>query len=114
AAPTTPHSPTLSNTTPPRSTAPSPSATLSRSLTIGYSASDGGSGLAQVDVYAKAPGQSSYTKVASDTSPGASGSFSYTAAAGDGSDSFYTGATDAAGNTEAAPNSPDETTLVVS
>src|SRR5205823_12336230 len=110
AAPTTPHSPTLSNTTPPRSTAPSPSATLSRSLTIAYSASDGGSGLAQVDLYAKAPGQSSYSKVASDTSPGASGSFNYTAAAGDEIGRASTRETDAVGNTEAAPKRPDATT----
>ena len=47
---------------------------------------------------------SGYTKVASDTSGGASGSFTYTAAAGDGSYSFYTIATDKAGNTESAPS----------
>jgi hypothetical protein len=84
----------------------------SSSLTVDYSAADGGSDLARVDLYAKAPGDSDYSKVASDSSPSASGSFSYTAAAGDGSYSFYTVATDKAGNAEAAPSGADATTLV--
>src|SRR5207245_2400423 len=97
---------------PPSSKASASALSGSTSLTVSYTASDGGSGLAQVDLYAKAPGQSSYTKVASDTTPGASGSFNYTAAAGDGNYSFYTRATDSAGNTEAAPSTPDATTLI--
>src|SRR5207253_3585016 len=47
-----------------------------------------------------------------DSSPGSSGSFSYTAGEGNGSYSFYTVAADLAGNTEAAPGSADATTTV--
>src|SRR5439155_11763918 len=47
-----------------------------------------------------------------DSAPAASGSFSYTAAAGDGSYSFYTKALDKAGNYETAPASADTTTLL--
>src|SRR5205814_3385839 len=42
-----------------------------------------------------------------DLSGAASGSFSYTASEGQGTYSFYTRATDTAGNLEAAPVSPD-------
>ena len=92
ATPATPNTTTLVDTTPPTSNASSPALSNSTSLSVSYTASDssGGSGLAKVDLYAKAPGQSSYTKVASTTSPNSSGSFSYTAAGGDGSYSFYT------------------------
>ena len=61
------------------------------------------SGLAKVDLYVKAPGQASYGKIASDTSGASSGSFPYTAAAGDGTYSFYTVATDKLGHVEAPP-----------
>src|SRR5207247_1586995 len=81
-------------------------------ITVGYSASDTGSGLASVELWAKAPGAGSYSKAATDSTPGASGSFSYTASAGDGSYSFYTVAVDRAGNREPAPASADATTLL--
>src|SRR2546429_21829 len=68
-APSTPDATTVLDTAPPTSAASAPPLSASTSLTIGYSASDGGSGLAQVDLYAKTPGQSSYTKVASDNIP---------------------------------------------
>src|SRR5439155_1408230 len=85
----------------------------STSITVGYSANDPGSypsGLNKVELWAKAPG-GSFAKVDTDTSPGASGSFNYTATV-DGSYDFYTRAIDKAGNYEAAPASADTTTLV--
>ncbi len=114
AAPSTPDASTLLDTAPPTSNASSPALSASTSFSVSYTAADnsGGSGLAKVDLYAKAPGQSSYTKVASDTSGNPSGSFSYTAAAGDGSYSFYTLATDKAGNVQAVPGTPNATTLL--
>src|SRR5207245_4026258 len=69
------------------------------------------SGLHTVELWARTPGASSYSKVATDSTPSATGSFSYTAAS-DGSYSFYTVATDAAGNVEAAPATADATTAV--
>jgi 6-phosphogluconolactonase (cycloisomerase 2 family) len=96
----------------PTSSARSPAATSSNSFTVTYSAYDrSGSGLASVDLYAKSPGASSYSKVATDSSPGSSGSFSYTVTSGGGSYRFYTIATDNAGNVEAAPASADTTTV---
>ena len=94
--------------TPPTSSASSPALTTSASFSVSYTAADneGGSGLARVDLYAQAPGQSGYSLVASETAGGASGSFSYTATAGQGTYSFYTVATDKAGNVQAAPASP--------
>ncbi len=114
AAPTSPQATTLLDTTPPSSSASAPSQTTSSSWSVAYTASDnqGGSGLAEVDLYAKAPGQTSYTKVASDTSGHSSGNFSYTATAGDGTYSFYTVATDATGNSETSPANPDTTTVL--
>jgi hypothetical protein len=98
--------------TAPISQASSPTRANSTSLTVAYTASDVHSGLVGVELWAKAPGAGSYEKVATDNAPGASGSFSYTAAAGDGNYSFYTRATDKAGNYEAAPGAADSTTLL--
>ena len=112
-APGSPDATTVLDTTAPSSAASAPASSASASLTISYEASDGeGSGLAQVDLYAKGPGQGAYSKVASDSSPTATGSFSYTAAGGDGAYSFYTVAADNAGNVEDAPGSPDATTVL--
>ena len=60
-----------------------------------------------MELWAEAPGASSFSKVATDTIPVSGGSFSYAAPAGDGSYSFYTVAIDKAGNREAAPSTPD-------
>ena len=98
------------DTTAPASQASSPAATNSTAITVSYAASDAGPGLATVELWAKPPGSPSYAKVATDTSPEASGSFDYTAEAGDGSYAFYTRATDEAGNYEVAPGSADSTT----
>src|SRR4029077_19715108 len=62
--------------------------------------------------WVKGPTDTAYQNVAQDTSPGATGSFSYSATEGDGSYSFYTQAIDAAGNVEAAHLSADTSTLL--
>jgi hypothetical protein len=71
--------------------------------------------VASVELWVKAPGGSSYSKTATDSTPGASGSFTYTvptsgAATVDGTYSFYTISTDKAGNRESVPGAPDATT----
>ena len=63
-------------------------------------------------LYAQAPGQTGYTKVATNTGGATSGSFSYAATAGDGSYGFYTVATDNAGNAQATPAGAQTTTLL--
>ena len=107
-APLSPETTTVVDTTPPTSTASAPTVSNSGALTVTYTAADATSGLARVDLYAQAPGQSGYSLVASDTSGSSSGSFSYTASAGDGAYNFYTVATDKAGNVQAAPPSPND------
>ena len=71
---------------PPSSSASSPALSDSTSFSVSYTAADneGGSGLARVDLYAQAPGQSGYSLVASETGASSSGSFSYAATAGNG------------------------------
>src|SRR5205823_4540090 len=98
----------------PSSSATSPALSSSTTIAVDYSASDNApsSGLDKVDLYAKAPGDSAYAKVATDSTPGTTGSFSYDAAAGDGNYRFYTVATDKAGNAETAPASADSETLL--
>src|SRR5206468_3978697 len=82
----------------PTSAATSPAYSTSTTITVGYTAADSGSGLDKVELWVKPPGAAGYSKTATDASPAASGSFTYTAAAGDGSYSFYTRALDKAGN----------------
>src|SRR5207302_1348965 len=112
AAPATADSTTKLDTTTPSSSASSPQYSSSTAITVTYSASSTGSGLAADELWAKAPGAGSFSKVATDSTPGAAGSFSYTAAAGDGSYGFYTVAVDKAGNRESAPATADSTTLL--
>jgi chitodextrinase len=100
------------DTSPPSSNASSPQYSNLSSFTVSYTASDSGSGLAKVDLYATGPTDSGYAKVASDSSASGSGSFSYTATEGNGSYSFYTLATDRAGNTQPTPSSPNSRTLL--
>jgi large repetitive protein len=96
----------------PTSSASSPTYSNGGSVTVSYTAADtGGADLATVELWAKAAGAGSFSKVATDSSPGATGSFTYTPAAGDGTYAFYTVATDTAANSEAAPASADSTTL---
>ncbi len=98
------------DTAPPTSAAASPATTASTVIAVSYSAADTGSGLATVELWAKPPGAGSYARATTDSSPAATGSFAYSAAGGDGTYSFYTRATDEAGNYEAATGSPDATT----
>jgi chitodextrinase len=114
ATPTGPTTTTTLDTTPPTSSARSPAYSASEGFPVNYIGVDnaGDSGLARVDLYAKAPGQAAYAEVASNTSGRFLGSFSYTATAGDGAYSFYTIATDRAGNVQATPASPNTTTML--
>jgi len=101
------------DTTAPTSQASSPANTNSTTIPISYTASDaGGAGLASVELWVKTPSGAAYTEVEADNSPGASGSFSYNAVAGDGIYGFYTRAVDSLGNYEAAPASADSSTVV--
>jgi Bacterial Ig-like domain (group 1) len=115
AAPAGPQATTVLDTAAPTSKASAPSsASAGSTISVSYTASDGsGPGLAEVDLYAQAPGQSGYSKVSSDTSGSTSGSFSYALSAGAGAYSFYTIATDQAGNGQAAPSAPDASTTAV-
>jgi hypothetical protein len=106
--------------TAPESAATAPPSITSGSIAVGFSASDAqgaaprlhdSSGLTRIDLYAKAPGESAFAKVA--TTPGAAtGSFTYTPAAGPGVYAFATVAVDAAGNAEALPAAPDAATTL--
>jgi VCBS repeat-containing protein len=101
------------DTVKPSSAASSPAFTNGGSIQVGYTANDAGSGLDKVELYAKAPGAGSFSKVDTDSSPAASGhNFTYTPSAGDGAYAFYTVAYDKAGNVEDAPASADSTTTV--
>jgi large repetitive protein len=106
-----PHTFTV-DTQAPSSTASSAALTNQSSFSVSYTSSDntGGAGLDHVDLYAKGPSDVAYAKVATDPSPGASGSFNYNAPQGDGDYSFYTRAVDKAGNVEDAPAGADTTT----
>ena len=107
----TPQTTTLLDTIAPVSAATSPAYRTTTSISVSYTASDAGSGLATVELWAKAPGASAFTKASTDATPTASESLSYSAAAGNGSYSFYTVATDKAGRRQATPAA--QTTTVV-
>ena len=103
------------DTTTSESKAFSPTYNNATTIPVSYTASDPGtdhSGLAKVELWAKGPSDSSYHKVATDSSPGATGSVSYTPTQGDGSYAFYTVSEDAAGNREAVPTAADDVTVV--
>ncbi|MFL6113099.1 MAG: LamG-like jellyroll fold domain-containing protein, partial [Catenulispora sp.] len=112
ATPSSPQTTTRLDSTPPTSSASAPAAASpGATISVPYTASDGsGSGIAEVDLYAQAPGQTSYSAVAVDTSGSPSGSFSYTLNGGPGTYNFYTTAFDTAGNVEATPAVPDSST----
>jgi hypothetical protein len=105
--------PATKDTTVPSSTASSPAYSASTGLTINYVTSDAGSGVTAVELWAKTPGAPGYSLAATDTTPGTPGSFSTLALAGDGDYSFYTVAVDRAGNREADPPHPPDTTTTV-
>ena len=115
AAPVSADTTTFVDSAPPISAATSPAYDTDGAFTVSYTANDPGSnpsGLASVKLYVDGPGAGGYVLAATDSTPTASGSFSFTAAEGDGQYRFYTIATDAAGNVEAAPVSADTTTFV--
>src|SRR5205814_1768854 len=109
-APATADATTLVDTRAPSSSASSSGSSTSTAITVSYSAGDGGSGVDKVELWAQAPGETSVSKVGTHTSGG--GSFTYGAAAVDGSYAFYTVAVDKAGNREDAPATADSTTLL--
>jgi hypothetical protein len=97
----------------PSSTASSPATTRHSPFNVTYSASDPtpSSGLTRVELWARRPGASGFSKVAVDTTPRTTRFFSYAAHAA-GTYRFYTRARDGAGNYERAPASPDATTVL--
>src|SRR5205807_1351382 len=104
----------LPDSTPPSSKATSPASVTSATWNVSYTASDdaGGSGLASVELWVKAPNATSYSKAATNNGAASSGMFSYTATAGDGNYALYTIAVDRAGNHEAAPSTADATSVL--
>ena len=99
--------------TAPQSQASGPATSSTTAISLTYTASDnaGGAGLSAVELWAKGPSDASFALVATDTTPNTTQSFSYTAG-GNGTYAFYTRASDGVGNTEAAPATPDVTTVV--
>ncbi|HEU4515434.1 MAG TPA: choice-of-anchor O protein [Nocardioidaceae bacterium] len=97
----------------PVSTATSPRYSTSTGVRVRYTSADeaSGSGLAKVDLWARAPGAASFSKVMTDTATRADGVFEY-AAARQGAFAFYTVATDRAGNVENPPGAADCVTKV--
>jgi Putative serine esterase (DUF676) len=104
----------LDRVAPISATVPLTSPTTASTVDVPYTASDpSGSGVAKVDLYRRftAPGGNpgSYSKIATISSSAESGTFTAVALANDGTYEFYTRATDAATNVEAAPSSADAT-----
>jgi hypothetical protein len=96
----------------PSSKAAAPATTHSSPFTVSYTASDPvpSSGLARVELWAHRPGQTGYSKVATDITPNTTRVFSYKPTAGSGTYRFYTRSRDKAGNYETAPTTADATT----
>jgi hypothetical protein len=108
-----PDSITHVDTRPPVSSASVPSPyTRSSSITVGYTDSGhpGGPAVTAIELWVKLPGHSGYTLASSQASPGASGDFTYPMLS-DGTYSFYTRATDAAGDSEPGKASADATVI---
>jgi hypothetical protein len=97
----------------PASKAAAPASTHSSPITVSYTASDAApsSQLGRVELWAKRQGQPAYSKVATDTTPITTRTFSYKPSGGGGTYRFYTRAKDKAGNYEAAPATPDASTV---
>src|SRR4029079_3478371 len=117
AAPGSPDDSTTIDTQKPTSMASSPTATNSATFSVSYTTSDPNkngvnSGLDVVELWAKAPGDLTYSLYATDAAPGASGTFAYIAVAGEGGYDFYTIDVEKAGNREAVPLAPDDVTVV--
>src|SRR3954454_19009765 len=105
----------LGDITPPTSDAAPPAFATGPSVAIPYTAADeeGGSGVARVDLYVKAPRDATFplTPTDSDTTPDTP-SFTYVPGAGDGDYAFYTVAVDNDGNEELPPPFPDGVTTI--
>jgi hypothetical protein len=93
----------------PSSAATGPASSASASFDIGWTAADdaGGSGLANISLWVERPGDAAFTEVASQPAGAGSGTFHYSADAGDGDYAFFTTAEDASCGREAAPAQPD-------
>ncbi|MGH2755528.1 MAG: hypothetical protein ACRDLB_14010, partial [Actinomycetota bacterium] len=81
-------------------------------IDVGYTASDEGSGLAAVELWAKGPDDNVFLLADTDNSPTASGTFSYEASQGEGTYEFYTRARDVAGNYQPDPGAAQVSTAV--
>jgi Abnormal spindle-like microcephaly-assoc'd, ASPM-SPD-2-Hydin/PQQ-like domain len=80
------------------SAAAAPATSATPNFTVSYSATDnGGPGLSRAELWVEVPGDTQFRHIRTDTAPGPTGSFPYTAQAGNGTYRFRTAAGDAAG-----------------
>ena len=95
----------------PSSTASAPASTRHSPFNVTYTASDPSpsTGLSSVELWVRRPGQTAFAKVATDTTPTTTRSFSFTPHPA-GTYRFYTRAKDKAGNYEAPPGVADAST----
>jgi hypothetical protein len=100
---------TLVDSAAPTSAAAAPAGVGSAAIDLSYTAADGGSGVARVELWAKPPDAGAWALALTDDTP-ASPSFSYSAAAGAGIYAFATVAVDRAGNREPAALAADAET----
>src|SRR4029079_3716235 len=116
AAPGSPDDSTTIDTQEPTSLASSPTYSTSTAVTVTYTASDPdkngfNSGLDKVELYAHTPGIAGYALAGTYTSPDVTQAFAFPGTVY-GVYDFYTVAYDKAGNIEAAPGSPDDSTTI--
>jgi hypothetical protein len=106
---------TVYDTAKPSSEASSPSTVndLNKTFTVSYTYDDNFSGVLQVELYVKVPGESGYALVDTDPEGSVDDKFSYTAI-DEGGYFFYTKATDKAGNVELPPDGYDTETIYAS
>ncbi len=98
----------LTDTSPPYSSVTANPFTNSTVFALPFTAGEVGFGAFTTQLWVRTPGAGSFVATGSGVS-GTAGTFSYTAAAGDGVYEFYSRGTDASGNVEAAPGTPDAT-----
>ena len=95
----------------PESAASGPAVSTSGNWSVDFSASDVGDGVGSVELFVKLPGATEYTSAGKVVGQ-QSGTFAFDAAGVDGTYSFYTVATDLAGNVEPVPTAADVTTVL--
>ena len=100
---------TMVDTTPPWSSADSPSNVSDLPITVDYSSGDSGSGLSHTQLYYQREGGEWLAY--GDPATAQSGTIDFNAPDGAGTYGFFTVAVDNAGNVEAPPSSPDSTTV---